>query len=249
MRTTLLVALFTASLLAGCAGEPAGTEGATATDTGTDDPVPGDETQNAAPVVTATTDRDNGTIPFIVTFTIDATDADGDNLTWSLFEGDATLAVGVVPDALALNVTAAGEHLYRLVVTDGKAEAAQNFTVIAVEAVVEEPFQAVTLEQDILLSCAYCTLGPDYGESTCLAVITDDNGLDCAFWAIDHSWIGHEWVASGLFLPVIEYYTDCTGTEIIDFTLDGSGTIPEGTGCIVMYDPVDPVVTAKIVIS
>lgn len=155
LGTILILATF---LLAGCAskngtpagsdpsgsdgGNPSGTGGtdASGTDPGATDPTgtsdPTTPPANTAPTVNLTASVLNGTAPLEVTFTVAATDAEGDVLSWTL-DGNGDGAVDATGEDLpaSANVTFAEPGVYTATVnvTDGEftVNATQVITVIA----------------------------------------------------------------------------------------------------------------------
>ncbi|MEK6975049.1 MAG: PKD domain-containing protein [Candidatus Thermoplasmatota archaeon] len=89
---------------------------------------------NAAPTASLVATPLNGTAPLEVTFEVNGTDADGENLTWILsFEG-TTIANGTsLPAEATHTFTEVGNHTVSLRVSDASANATTNVTV-AVEA-------------------------------------------------------------------------------------------------------------------
>lgn len=157
MRTWLTLALLVSAALAGCAGDEAPTldstdddgtddQSQTATSTETTTPPPSDENEttdpepeaNTPPTAKLTADAVNGTAPLNVTFTIEASDADGDDLTWELFLDGIQITKGREPTATTTyNFTEAGNFTLRLVVEDDESSAEANVTVRVADAVPE----------------------------------------------------------------------------------------------------------------
>lgn len=270
MNAKLLALVLMGALFAGCTDEPTESQDAkipveettsttTTSSTGTTaapagEPTPADETApNRAPEVTFVPNATSVDAGSGVTFAINATDADGDELSWTLDgDGDGVVDAEGTEATVSFTYEAAGNFVATLNVTDGNSTVTATATIEVIEVVVDEPTGTeypVTFSQDILLSCPHCLLGPDAGQTTCLAVLLDDQGLDCAFFELPADAAGRTFVADGLFLPFIEFHADCTGTDLKEWNTDGTGLIPEGAGCAVMYDAIDPVVTAVFTIA
>ncbi len=206
---------------------------------------------NAAPVASLIATVSNGTAPLNITFTLDGSDPDGDNLTWVFDDGNGNSTTGDTLPA-TVNVTyLAGNWTTTFTVSDGMNDTVEQLLVTVSEAAAAATGGSefpLTFSMNILLSCPHCLATDVTQDSTCLAVLTDDNGLDCAFWELPADAAGHTFVASGTFLPAVDFYPDCTGKGRIGFGIE-TGTVPEGAGCAVLWDIVDPVVTAVLVIE
>lgn len=141
MRAMALLGLLLL-VLPGCFGgsetnEPTPTESATATTsasstTTSTPPVP---VPNQPPVANLTADIDNGTAPLAVNFTLDASDTDGDDLTWTFdADGDgipdANGTHADLPLVLAHTFNATGQFRAALNVSDG------NASIVAIHLVV-----------------------------------------------------------------------------------------------------------------
>jgi hypothetical protein len=135
MRVGLLAVLLLAASLAGCAegmdseaavADQEPVEGMASTDTNATL-----EANNTSPVGTIIVDSMNGTAPLLVNFTLEAFDAEGDNLTWMLKTNGTTMmdeSNGSLPQAF--NVTLdAGNHTFFFTVNDGEFEHVTNVTI------------------------------------------------------------------------------------------------------------------------
>ncbi len=160
MKSLVLLAsiLFLTVGLAGCSGDPAddgatpdptgtgtatGTGTGTGTQTGTGTGAPGtggDENQaNTAPVASLVASAVNGTAPLNVTFTLDGSDADGDNLTWTFSVNGTEIETGDVLPADVSYVFGEGNHTVTLTVNDGVAGNETLHTIVAADAVTPPP--------------------------------------------------------------------------------------------------------------
>ncbi len=172
MRVFTIIAMLLLVALAGCADNgktneatdgPTGTETGSGTSTQTGTSAPGNggsEGNNTAPTASLVADALNGTAPFQVNFTLDGSDADGDNLTWSLTINGTETANGSALPAAANFTFGIGNHTVVLTVSDGALTAMANLT-IAVEA--GEPVD----------------LGPCGGEPRC--IVLSDRWVN--FWS------------------------------------------------------------------
>lgn len=148
MRTllTLTIALLVAT--AGCiqsegAGgdlatqDPSPTDGNQTSETPSGDPSANETepTPNAAPTANLTADTKNGSAPLVVNFTLDGSDDDGDDLSWTLDLGDGNFTDGTgLPAIVEHNFTTAGNYTVRLDVTDGTDADSATLTVTVIEA-------------------------------------------------------------------------------------------------------------------
>ncbi len=84
---------------------------------------------NTAPVATLLASAFNGTAPLNVTFALDATDADGDNLTWSFDHGEGNTTEGTALPATVNATYMAGNWTATFTVSDGTNETIQTLLV------------------------------------------------------------------------------------------------------------------------
>ncbi len=108
------------TLLSGCINDAPGTDPAPEPVQGIDG---GNETvdqavNNTAPVALLEASAINGTAPLNVTLTLNGTDAEGTNLTWTLTVGNQTLNGTSLP-ATVNQTLGAGNHTITLTVSDG----------------------------------------------------------------------------------------------------------------------------------
>lgn len=91
---------------------------------------------NEAPVPRLSASALGGPAPFQVNFTLDATDADGDALSWTLAFGDgsSTATGSTTPATVAHNFTAMGNYTVTLTVSDGTASARALLNLTVTEA-------------------------------------------------------------------------------------------------------------------
>jgi hypothetical protein len=157
MRTLAAVALASllAFSLAGCAddverypdGLPAtsttsrsatstGTGSANATATGTSTASSSSTgPSNAPPVANVTAVPTNGTVPLNVTFSLSASDADGDALSWTLVFGDGNQTTGMaLPATVVHSYTTPGSRTATFSVSDGQANATSRVVIQAAAA-------------------------------------------------------------------------------------------------------------------
>jgi hypothetical protein len=150
MRAIVLSLTVLGAAFAGCISDPepatdspsdspAATSEAAAAITTSSAPETSEPVVNHAPTANLSADVENGSVPLNVTFTIEAFDEDGDELTWTLdADGDGAADYnGTAADTSALHsFAAAGNFTAILNVTDGAlfAESRINITVEAPSA-------------------------------------------------------------------------------------------------------------------
>lgn len=142
MKQVLLGLVLSAALLAGCTGD-AGSEDMEPDDTMQPEADTNTTAPNTAPLVALAADNTTVTVPADVTFTVRASDEDGDDLAWSLDadgdgspDADGTLAAanGTYANA-SFTLTFDTEGTYNATVSVSDGEATANATiVITVEA-------------------------------------------------------------------------------------------------------------------
>lgn len=96
----------------------------------------GSPANNTAPTANVTADVDNGTAPLSVNFTLDASDADGDALSWTFdADGDGTPEANgtALPATVQHTFNETGEFRAELAVSDG----ADNVTAVRLVVVAE----------------------------------------------------------------------------------------------------------------
>lgn len=107
---------------------------------------------NSAPVITSTANT-NATVGFLYTYDVNATDPDGDILTY-YFYSIYTKPNGMSIDSSSGEITwtptytQVGEHYISVVVSDGDKEDTQNFIIVVTEpsAIAEDDFESGTLK-------------------------------------------------------------------------------------------------------
>lgn len=259
MRLWPIVLLVTAAL-AGCAGEDPIADPVVEPDPEDNEieepEEPIVEANNTAPVANLTADILNGTAPLLVNLTLHGSDADGDNLTWSLQVNGTQTANGTqLPATVVLNLTA-GNHSVLLTLSDGEAETSANLTV-AVAA--SGPTVAPILEVlEMVEGCWLCidaelVTGEPMGAPGCVGWNLEDNELDCGWVEIPAEYHGLPYsvfsFTSGTLVPFgsdghpdVEFYDGCSPDATLieqHFEQNGDtviGVIPDGAGCIVGFE-------------
>lgn len=160
----ILLLMLLATALAGCGDDPA--ESAPQDDAVVDDstdpepvneveteapaednqpatpPANDDEPENSPPEVTFAANVLEGEAPLDVSFSLAATDADGDAMTWSIVvRNGSDLGAGDLEESTELNATFDEPGTFDVVATvdDGSAAASANVTIVVFEAAAPEP--------------------------------------------------------------------------------------------------------------
>lgn len=148
MRSLILTAILLATAFSGCLVEPAGPQSVTVSEstspsasttptnsssTSTTAAPTTSQAVNTPPTAKLSSDAQNGTAPLNVTFSIEGTDADGDELSWTLdVDGDNESDYNGtnVPTAFVHEYVEAGNYTVVLNITDGQAFAESNVTIV-----------------------------------------------------------------------------------------------------------------------
>lgn len=276
MKHVLLTSLAIIMLaLAGCSQvddtTPQSTDGTQTQDSQDDGADEGNQTQdggeeqddedpapNTPPTAELVADLLNGSAPLTVNFTVDGSDADGDDLTWALSLNGTVFANGTqLPGDANITFEAAGNFTVVLEVSDGRNTTMADVT-IAVSSgapAVEPIFETFHMVE----GCELCidselVTGERMGADGCAGWNLGENEVDCAWLAIPEDYVGTPWSAFSYTdgtIPLlgtdgdvdVEFYDACDpdGTPIDlvrenSFGEPESGTIPEGAGCIVGFE-------------
>jgi PKD repeat protein len=270
----LALLLVAAILLSGCASKKGGDDGGsdttgtttgsgtktatgtktgTTSGTGTGGPV-GNGT-GSAPTATLSANLTEGSAPLNVTLSVNATDADGDALSWSLDFGDGsapangTSANGTVATTL-VHAFAAGNHTAVLNVTSGGATATANVTITVLAGA-----GGVLIDETlhVIFGCELCTDGE--GEAIpCIGLGAGRNEGDCAWVVLPADAAGRTFTVTGTSpspVPVDDFNDanpdiavlsacDIEASVLLfqagDTDGDETGVIPAGAGCLVAWD-------------
>lgn len=267
MRTLVVVAVAVALVLSGCAtkksdkdedGDPTASATASGTGSGTNATV----RTNHGPSISMKANT-TGSAPLNVTFLLNATDQDGDAMTWELDFGDGAMANGTFPQAnanasvapaatgQAANVThlytEAGLYNATLVVSDGKTTT--NLT-LALNITGGAPFEQFIASGTPDLACPQCSTA---GANTGAGYRAGINELDSWFVEIPAGAVGQPFtLVSESTDPDMVFRTSCasSGAAVGDsFVAAGpeSGVVPEGALCVLAWNPED--VVAKITLT
>lgn len=273
LRVCLVIGLIATIGLAGCfeEGDLVPVQGAdTGGDGGNSTVEPGNETggvegdgngtanddvTNTPPVANLTADVLNGTAPLSVNFTINGTDTDGDNLTWTLLVNGTVLANGTqLPATVSYNFTEAGNWTVLVQVSDG-IETVETSLVVAVAAAASgaAPFAGITFEGDVLLPIG-ANLGAGDVNDYCKGLRLEEQGLDCVWFEITPEMWGLPFTSSSTGEETDLRFTEgCSNDDanVQSFLTVGNeaGQVPEGAGCLIVGEWVIPMSTVTVTIE
>ncbi len=223
--------LFLSTMLAGCAGDtilplegqeaPASEEGPETepTQPTTKSNATVETPQNVAPVASLMASAFNGTAPLLVNFTLNGTDADGDNLTW-IFSVNGTEVFNGTELPAEVNYTfEAGNFTVDLTVSDGNMSHVASLA-LAIAGMPEAGPEPIVITGSLAAPVSASAIG--FG---CLVVIVED-GIDGDAHSFDTDVTGwHYDVTTGLGSDFWVYWW----SEGVDLLEDGaSGTVPAG---------------------
>lgn len=242
--TVLAACLLVAAALAGCSdGDKKSSSSTSTSGTATSSSSTTSARPNQPPSavvsagdVTAT----DGAAPFVVKFTLDGDDPDGDSLSWALSFGDAGAeAKGTtLPTTVNHNYTAAGNFSVKLTVSDGRNATLAEISVAIVASPAAAPLR---FEGAATVPCPQCIA--QY--NVCVGLLVEVNELQCYFFDVPPEAIGRVATFTNSNGPVsADFVADCAGGSGVDYFADEASPhaveIPEGTGCIVVYDSTFP---------
>lgn len=265
MRALFGTLLLVTALLAGCSGDGGGGDGNDATGTSTST---GSSSQsksststksqtstssssqtgtgapgNRAPIGGIAATVNGTTVGFVLT----GSDADGDDLEWTLAFGDGSASQeGSQLPANATHTYVAGNYTARYNVTDGLATASYNVTV-SVQAGL--PTVALSFSSDVANYCSFCTevLGEQDGTEPAspfpsVSWSSGEQGIDAVWVEVPAALIGHAWSATTTGADVaIAAFTACSPEghfiEMVDTGANPeTGIVPTGAGCMVLWE-------------
>jgi len=209
-------------------------------------------TSNTAPTANLTADVDNGSAPLSVNFTIEATDADGDNLTWSLDADGDGAADGngtEVPGNLTFLFEAEGVYNATLTVEDGASNATSTLQINVTGG--GASMEPVVLADSADLPCPQCSTA---GANTGVGYRAGESGLDSVFFDLLPEYVGQPFAAasSGGGLGMVFRDSCDAGAAIGSAYVGGgpnAGMVPEGALCVLMWDDGAPGADLSITIG
>lgn len=201
-----------------------------------------------APVITTfTASVAAGAAPLVVNFTLDATDPQGEKVTWTvdLADGSPAQSGTTLPATFSHNFTAAGNYTVKATVTDGNNNVNKTVTV----RVTADPGAGVSVSAagSVTAVCTAC-LGTIAGTPVaCAGLQAETNELDCWWVELPAEAAGLGLTATSsngivnfLFLASCAYDADILETNG-DQDSPYATTVPEGAGCWVQYEYLDAV--------
>lgn len=259
MRAYLALALAVALTLAGCTAtkdddtQSSSSSSSTSTSVSTTqttspNPLP---TDNKAPEASLTASAEAGEAPFNVTFAINATDADGDNLTWSLSFGDNSTAANgtALPGNATHEYLAAGLYNATLLVSDG--QATSNVT-LQLNVTAGVPFVQFIATGTPDLACPQCSTA---GANTGVGYRSGTNELDSWFVELPAGAAGQPFTLTGESgNPDMVFRDSCASSgaavgEPYVGDADEAGLVPEGAMCVLAWNPADVVAAITLTVG
>jgi hypothetical protein len=200
----------------------------------------------------------SGSLPVRVNFTLTGSDPDGDVIVWDLAFGDGATDDGTtLPATVSHNYTTAGNFTAVFTITDGKESTDYDVAVAIAAGGAAGP--SLMLVGTVSAWCAQCTLA--FEAALTLPAPLPTLPLPSVSWAsemqgVDLIWVevpaelaGHTFVATSSAADVgVGMLASCDPTAaaaVAYFDSESTpetGTVPAGTGCIVLWDfpPVPP---------
>jgi PKD repeat protein len=217
-------------------------------DNGHHDDPPGNVT-NTPPMASLAASAEAGEAPFPVNFTLDGTDPDGGNITWTLDLGDGNETSGdALPQTHNHTYEVAGLYNVTFTVSDGIDVTVANLTINVTAGVAFEQF---VLSGSADLPCSQCTAA---GANTGAGFRAGMSGVDSVFGPIPAEAAGQPFtMVSSEGHPGISFRTDCTqggsALEAHTGTDELAGVVPAGAGCALMWEDSFPMATLTLTIG
>lgn len=185
------------------------------------------------------------------TFALSGSDPNGDAIVWDLAFGDGATANGTTLPATVTHTYAAGNYTATFTITDGSLQSTQTAVVAIVAA--GAGFTGMEISGTVTLLCGPCAVE---SATFCVSLASGQNGLDCSFAEIPPEAVGRPYIVETedgfidmSWAAACEFMAAET-ENIDDATTPVEGTVPPGTGCVVVYEYLDLVPkTFKITIS
>lgn len=188
--------------------------------------------------------------PLPVEITIDATDGEEDLVSWVLTIGDLEFNGTEFPSVVSHTFEEAGAFNVTLMVAD---EAGYTSNVTQTVEVFENPFPWTASALNAI-SCIGCS--DLFGAAGCIGWGAGVNGIDCVWFELPKGAAGHTYEAFSDFPlddPDGEFFADCTygSTHVGDAYSVGveTGKVPEGAGCLVIWEYAGGVSTITVSID
>ncbi len=197
----------------------------------------GNETSSEPPTASLQPNLTEGDAPLNVTFTLDGTDPDDGDLTWVLDFGDGSDPIEgtELPTDVDHAFESEGNYTVVLDVSDEEYTTQANVTITATSAI---PNVVASFEGSTTMPGSPAATSP-LNALGCLGFLVGENELDCVFFALEP---GHEGLdyTTETDAPALwhAFMSDCSPTadEVeVDSEVE-EGTVPEGAGCVVMWN-------------
>lgn len=209
---------------------------------------------NHAPTGAITANQTAGKAPLKVTFTLNATDADGDKVSYTVdFDGNGTVdakqANATFPAHVNHTYANAGVYNVTYTVTDGKNSTAYKAKVNVTGG---SSGPAITVTGSAKTPCTWCYFTSD--TTSCVGFEAGVNSADCFWGALTPAAAGRPFHLTAGDDPGLEFFDKCSASGkslgFQDVTADDEvGVIPAGAGCVVMYAFSAPQTAFTLVIS
>lgn len=221
------------------------------------------EPTDHAPTAILLADKRNGTAPMAVNFTIDAQDLESPTVTWQLTYGDgsAPLTTGTLPVTVRHNYTSPGLYTATFRVRDGAGgETTRTASIHALWDGFTPFYFNATLDNPCAGCAAAFQAGATGAQAGCAGFRLEVQGADCVWTPLPANATSRAWTAEtrGTLgqqiagdvavaftetcdsdtAPVAEYdeaIADPTTTPPT-MTGDEAGLVPQGAGCVVLYE-------------
>ncbi len=193
-------------------------------------------------------------VPADVTFTLSGSDADGDDLAWTLDadgDGVADSEGTSLPFNFTFSYTAAGNYTVTFNVTDGSINVVETLVVDAIEEVAPAADFPFSADIPLTIACFHCFVVGGGTADGCLSFQTGRNGVDCGWVELPAGAGGRDFTADGDGDADVVFYDTCGGEAVGIYDNEGNeaGTVPSGSGCVVAWDFSSDGSTIKIVIT
>lgn len=219
---------------------------------------PGVEPANTAPV--GTMSAVSSALERTINFTLNGTDPEGDNFVWDLTFGDGQATSGTqLPANVSHQYPAVGLYNATFVITDGRLQSAYNLTVNVTAATAAS---GLFFSGTTSVPCPQCTGGLDVFLSspvpppaTPIAAPgwnAQEPGIETQWVAITPDLVGKAFTVTATSDAAAAAFPACDPStpaiELWDASSSETGTIPAGTGCMLLWDFDGPESTVTLVI-
>ena len=191
------------------------------------------ETTNQAPTITSTPDT-TATVNQTYAYNVNATDPDGDTLTYSLTTNPPGMTINSTTGLINWTPTSAGNYNVTVRVSDGSLFDTQSFTIRVEDVVVTPNLKLTPSTQSV-------TVGNQANINVVVENVTDLRGARVVL-NYDASKLQYSSSTAGSFIPNANLFASTTnGSVTLDIAGLGATSYASGTGTIitVVFDTVD----------